>query len=148
VRPARRLHLAVTIAWNHPAIGWQTGAFTVTPEAFRRELAGARTFGFLAERAALAEVGLGLGASPENCVVLTEGPVPPGVLRWPDEFLRHKTLDLLGDVALLGSRFHANVRAVRPNHAGNVALGRAIRANLAPLDHIHRLRGKREVARS
>ena len=126
VAPSEQLRLTVTIEWDHPAIGRQSGAYDVTPEAFERDLAGARTFGFVAEADALHEQGLALGASPDNTIALTETGVEGTELRWPDEFVRHKAADLLGDLALLGGRLAADVTAYRPSHAGNVALARAI----------------------
>ncbi|HEX4575463.1 MAG TPA: bifunctional UDP-3-O-[3-hydroxymyristoyl] N-acetylglucosamine deacetylase/3-hydroxyacyl-ACP dehydratase [Gemmatimonadales bacterium] len=127
VAPAKVLQLTVTIEWPHPLIGRQAGSFTVTPEAFARELAGARTFGFVTEVAALQAKGLIKGASSANAIVLDErGLVDGGALRWPDEFVRHKAADILGDLALTGARVRAHVIATRPSHGGNIALARAL----------------------
>jgi UDP-3-O-acyl N-acetylglucosamine deacetylase len=126
VAPGDLLRLTVTIEWDHPAIGRQCGAYDITSDAFERELAGARTFGFVAEADALREQGLALGASAENTIALSDTEVVGTELRWPDEFVRHKAADLLGDLALLGGRLDAEVEAYRPSHAGNVALARAI----------------------
>jgi UDP-3-O-[3-hydroxymyristoyl] N-acetylglucosamine deacetylase/3-hydroxyacyl-[acyl-carrier-protein] dehydratase len=126
VAPSSQLRLTVTIEWDHPAIGRQSGAYDVTPETFERELAGARTFGFVAEADALHKQGLALGASLDNTIALSDTGVEGTALRWPDEFVRHKAADLLGDLALLGGRLDAEVEAYRPSHAGNVALARAI----------------------
>jgi UDP-3-O-acyl N-acetylglucosamine deacetylase len=126
VAPSDVLRLTVTIEWAHPAIGRQSGAYDVTPESFERDLAGARTFGFIAEADALRQRGLALGASLENTIALSDTGVEGMELRWPDEFVRHKAADLLGDLALLGGRLDADVEAYRPSHAGNVALARAI----------------------
>ncbi len=103
VAPHDGLRLTVTIEWDHPAIGRQSGAYDVTPEGFERELAGARTFGFLAEAGALRERGLARGASEENTIVLSDSEVVGTELRWPDEFVRHKAADLLGDLACRGT---------------------------------------------
>ena len=78
---------------------------------------------------ALKSRGLALGGSPGNAVVLTEDGLLDGIeLRFPDEFVRHKTLDLIGDLALLGARIQGHVVAHRPSHRGNVALAREIQA--------------------
>jgi len=125
VAPARSLRLTTTIEWAHPLIGRQSGAYDITPEEFTRELAGARTFGFLREAEALRSRGLALGAALDSTLVLSEdGLVGDASLRWPDEFVRHKTADILGDLALVGGRIQAHVIATRPSHQGNIALAR------------------------
>jgi UDP-3-O-[3-hydroxymyristoyl] N-acetylglucosamine deacetylase/3-hydroxyacyl-[acyl-carrier-protein] dehydratase len=116
----------VTIEWEHPLIGRQTGDWTIGLPTFRRELAAARTFGFTHEVDALRRQGLLKGGSTESAVVLTEDGVIGTQLRWPDEFVRHKSGDLLGDLALLGGRVQAHITAERPSHRGNIALARAI----------------------
>ena len=127
VTPGRDLRLSVTIEWDHPLIGTQSGSFAVAPEAFNRELAAARTFGFVRELESLQERGFIQGGSTANAVVLTETGTLGAPLRWPDEFVRHKTLDLLGDLTLLGGRLEAHISAFRPSHAGNVALAHRLR---------------------
>jgi UDP-3-O-[3-hydroxymyristoyl] N-acetylglucosamine deacetylase/3-hydroxyacyl-[acyl-carrier-protein] dehydratase len=127
VAPAKELRLTVTIEWPHPLIGRQTGSFTVTPETFARELAPARTFGFTSEVGTLQAKGLIKGASNANAIVLDErGLANGGQLRWPDEFVRHKAADILGDLALTGARIRAHIVATRPSHSGNIALARAL----------------------
>ena len=142
VGPAPRLRLSVMIEFPHPLIGRQMGSYDVTPDGFAAELAGARTFGFMHEVEALRKKGLIVGASLENAVVLDDKGLVGSPLRWPDEFVRHKAADIVGDLALLGGRLKAHVVAERPSHRGNVALGNAIsrRAALAgrpPLDIRH-----------
>lgn len=127
VGPSPSLRLSATIEFPHPLIGRQTGSYDITAETFARELAPARTFGFMSEVEALRAKGLISGASLTNAIVLDERAVVGTALLWPDEFVRHKTADLLGDLALLGGRLKAHVVATRPSHRGNVALGRAIR---------------------
>jgi UDP-3-O-[3-hydroxymyristoyl] N-acetylglucosamine deacetylase/3-hydroxyacyl-[acyl-carrier-protein] dehydratase len=125
--PAKDLRLTVTIEWPHPLIGCQAGSFTITPQAFARELAPARTFGFTSEVAALEAKGLIKGASRANAIILDErGLADGGALRWPDEFVRHKAADILGDLALTGARVRAHLIATRPSHGGNIALARAL----------------------
>jgi len=120
------LHLTATIEWDHPLIGCQTGRFVVSSEVFRREIAAARTFGFTSEVEGLQADGLLKGASTENAVVLSETEVLGTTLRWPDEFLRHKVGDIIGDLLLAGGRVQADIVAHRPSHTGNVAVARAI----------------------
>ena len=124
VAPAAGLRLTTTVEWAHPLIGRQSGSYDVSPEGFARELAGARTFGFLREAEALRARGLALGAAPESTLILTEDGLVGGALRWPDEFVRHKAGDIVGDLALLGGRVQAHVVATKPSHQGNIALAR------------------------
>ncbi len=126
VAPASGLRLTTTIEWDHPLIGRQVGTYDITEGAFATEIAPARTFGFASEVDTLRAKGLIKGASTDNAVVLTEDGVEGTVLRWPDEFLRHKTGDIVGDLTLLGARLEAHVVATRPNHHGNIALAQAI----------------------
>ena len=121
------LRLSTTIEFAHPAVGRQFGSFEITPAGFARELGPARTFGFRADAEGLRARGLAQGASLENTIVLDEaGGVLNEALRFPDEFVRHKAGDLVGDLALLGARLRAHVVADRPSHKGNVAFARAI----------------------
>jgi UDP-3-O-[3-hydroxymyristoyl] N-acetylglucosamine deacetylase/3-hydroxyacyl-[acyl-carrier-protein] dehydratase len=127
VAPAKQFRLTVTIEWQHPLIGRQAGSYEVTPDAFGRELAAARTFGFTSEVPALQARGLIKGASSATAIVLDERGVTNGVqLRWPDEFVRHKAADVVGDLALTGARIRAHVVATRPSHGGNIALAWAL----------------------
>ena len=127
VAPAKALRLTVTIEWPHPLIGRQTGTYDLTASSFASELAPARTFGFTSEVAQLQAKGLIKGASAANAIVLDErGVANGGQLRWPDEFVRHKAADIVGDLALTGARVRAHVVATRPSHGGNVALARAL----------------------
>jgi UDP-3-O-[3-hydroxymyristoyl] N-acetylglucosamine deacetylase / 3-hydroxyacyl-[acyl-carrier-protein] dehydratase len=125
--PGSGLRVSATIEFEHPAIGRQFGTFLFSKEAFREEIAPARTFGFKADVESLHSRGLALGASLENTVVLGEDTVVNGPLRFPDEFLRHKVGDLVGDLYLLGGSLDLHVVAERPSHRGNVALAKAVR---------------------
>ncbi|MFQ5537524.1 MAG: bifunctional UDP-3-O-[3-hydroxymyristoyl] N-acetylglucosamine deacetylase/3-hydroxyacyl-ACP dehydratase [Gemmatimonadota bacterium] len=124
--PAGELRISATIDFPHPAIGRQYGSFSVSPESFAGEIAPARTFGFEDEWEELRARGLALGAALENTVVLGSQGFLNEDLRFPDEFLRHKVGDILGDLALLGARVRAHIVADRPSHAGNVTLARAM----------------------
>jgi UDP-3-O-[3-hydroxymyristoyl] N-acetylglucosamine deacetylase / 3-hydroxyacyl-[acyl-carrier-protein] dehydratase len=126
VRPSEGFGLTVSIDFPHPAVGRQAGSWTVTPEGFATELAGARTFGLVRDVEALRAKGLALGASTENAIALDDTGVMGTTLRWPDEFVRHKAGDVVGDLALLGGRLHAHVEAHRPSHHGNAALARQL----------------------
>ncbi|HEX3927581.1 MAG TPA: UDP-3-O-acyl-N-acetylglucosamine deacetylase, partial [Gemmatimonadales bacterium] len=126
VTPGKGLRLTATIEWAHPVIGRQSASFEVTPDVFAREIAPARTFGFVSEVEELQQRGLLQGASPAVAVVLNETEVAVGELRWPDEFVRHKVGDIIGDLALLGARIDARIVADKPSHQGNIALARAL----------------------
>jgi UDP-3-O-[3-hydroxymyristoyl] N-acetylglucosamine deacetylase/3-hydroxyacyl-[acyl-carrier-protein] dehydratase len=124
--PASELRVEVMIDFPHPLIGRQCGRYVVTPETFRRELAGARTFGFVREVESLRAMGLIQGASLDNAVVLDESAVISDGLRWPDEFVRHKAMDCVGDLALAGARVQARIVAQKPSHRGTVTLVREL----------------------
>ena len=124
--PGKGLQLTATIQWDNPIIGRQSASFMVTPEVFKHDIAPARTFGFIDEVEGLQQRGLLKGASPEMAVVLSDTGLASGSLRWPDEFVRHKLGDILGDLALLGARIEGRIIAERPSHQGNIALARAL----------------------
>jgi UDP-3-O-[3-hydroxymyristoyl] N-acetylglucosamine deacetylase/3-hydroxyacyl-[acyl-carrier-protein] dehydratase len=124
VTPSATLSLEVRIDFPHPLIGRQTCQVPVSPASFASELAAARTFGFLREADVLRAKGLIQGASTANTVVLDDdGPVETE-LRWSDEFVRHKAMDFIGDLALAGKRVRARIVADRPSHRGTVTLVR------------------------
>ena len=124
VSPSPTLSLDVTIDFPHPLIGRQSCQVPISPASFASELAGARTFGFLREADALRAKGLIQGVSTANTVVLDDqGPVETE-LRWSDEFVRHKAMDFIGDLALAGKRVRARIVADRPSHRGTVTLVR------------------------
>ena len=115
LRPhAGGFRLEVDIEFDHPMIGRQSLALDVGPEAFRRELSRARTFGFLRDVAKLWGASYALGASFENTLVITENHLlNPEGLRYPDEFVRHKALDAIGDLALAGAPLIGAYRSMR-----------------------------------
>lgn len=128
VLPYERYRVSAEIDFEHPAIGRQFASLEVTAEAFCRQVAGARTFGLERWKEELHGRGLALGASHDNTIVLTDEGLAPGVeLRYPDEFVRHKLIDLIGDLALVGARLRGHVLAERPGHRGNVELARRLR---------------------
>lgn len=108
----------------HPLLGVQFGDYEITPDVFARELAPARTIGFMHEVEALKAQGLALGGSLDNAVVYDDNQcLTP--LRFSDELVRHKILDVIGDLALAG-RIAGHVIAVKSSHALNTALAKAI----------------------
>lgn len=114
--PSSRLEIRATIEWDHPSIGHQEYHYVDGKTPFA-ELASARTFGFLHDVEALQRMGLARGGSLDSVVVLNEAVVlNPGGLRFPDEFVRHKILDALGDFKLAGIALHAYVRLHRAGH--------------------------------
>ena len=116
-------HVSCTINFPHPLIGLQSYSLDLTPERYAREIAPARTFGFLRDEQTLRNMGLIRGASVENVLVLTDaGLMDNAGLRFRDEFCRHKLLDLLGDLALLGRPILGRVVAERAGHSMHVAL--------------------------
>ena len=125
--PSNALDLDVTIEFPHPRIARQSMKVRVSADSFETELARARTFGFVHEVDWLRSRGLIKGASAENAIVLDEADVVSGPLRWPDEFVRHKTLDCVGDIALAGAHVHARIVALKPSHRGTVTLVRELR---------------------
>jgi len=127
VAPSPDYRVSTTIEFDHPLIGRQFGSFRIAPESFCGEIAPARTFCHEREVEALRERGLAQGGTVDNAVVLSESGLLDGMeLRFPDEFVRHKTLDVVGDLALVGARLSAHVVAERPGHRGNVALAREL----------------------
>ncbi|HZS64027.1 MAG TPA: UDP-3-O-acyl-N-acetylglucosamine deacetylase [Xanthobacteraceae bacterium] len=131
LRPySRGFRIEAEIDFPHPLIGRQTLALDLGPQSFRRELARARTFGFMRDVSKLWSAGFALGASFENTLVVTENRVlNPDGLRFPDEFVRHKALDAIGDLALAGAPLLAAYRTVRGGHRLNHAVLCALMAD-------------------
>jgi len=127
--PADALDLEVKIDFPHPLIGAQEGKWRVTEATFAQELSAARTFGMLSWVEGLRAKGLIQGASTENTIVLDEQGVVDTTLRWPDEFVRHKAMDVVGDLALAGQRVQARISATKPSHRGTVTLLREMLAH-------------------
>ena len=128
--PADALELDVAIDFPHPLIGTQRYRSRITADSFARELAFARTFGFTHEVDYLRARGLIKGASTQNAVVLDEQVVVENTLRSPDELVRHKMMDCVGDLALAGLRIKARIVAHKPSHRGTVLFVRALQASL------------------
>jgi len=133
VEPGPQLSLSVRIEVPHPLIGAQSIDVDIDRHTFASEIAPARTFGYRDDHERLRQIGLARGADSTNVLVLTRDGLLDGTLRWPDEFVRHKALDLVGDLALVGRPICAHITATQPGHAGNVALARALYALVTQL---------------
>jgi UDP-3-O-[3-hydroxymyristoyl] N-acetylglucosamine deacetylase len=142
----------VEIDFAQPHIGRQTFSFEMTAANFRRDICRARTFGCMEDAAKLWSAGYSRGASFENTVVYDAHRVlNPEGLRYRDEFVRHKVLDIVGDLALAGLPLRGRYSAVRPGHKLNNAVLRALLADrsawrVAEVEPVRRRRGHAEVA--
>lgn len=122
IYPADSYSVSYSIDFPHPLIGKESFQAVLSDGNFLREIAPARTFGFLHEAEAMRQQGLIRGASTENAVVLTHDGIMNPPLRYKDEFVRHKVQDLIGDLALVGRQILGNIVADRAGHAMHTAL--------------------------
>jgi UDP-3-O-[3-hydroxymyristoyl] N-acetylglucosamine deacetylase len=122
VYPADTYSVSYSINFPHPQIGKQSFRVPLTNGGYLHEIAPARTFGFLHEAEAMRQQGLIRGASMDNAIVLNRRELLNPPLRFPDEFVRHKVLDLIGDLALMGKQILGSVVADRAGHAMHTAL--------------------------
>jgi UDP-3-O-[3-hydroxymyristoyl] N-acetylglucosamine deacetylase len=122
VYPANSYSVSYSINFPHPLIGKETLEVKLSNGSYLRHIAPARTFGSRQDEQAMRHMGLIRGASRENCIVLTRDGIENGPLRYSDEFVRHKVLDLVGDLALLGKQIRGKVVADRAGHAMHTAL--------------------------
>lgn len=128
--PSRFFRITFDIAFEHPAISVQQYSMKFTTETFCKEIASARTFGFLHEVEYLKANGLARGGSLENAVVIDKnGVMNPEGLRFQDEFVRHKILDSFGDFSLLGAPLLGHIRAFKAGHDLNAKMVRKILDN-------------------
>jgi UDP-3-O-[3-hydroxymyristoyl] N-acetylglucosamine deacetylase len=154
LRPyANGFRIDVEIAFDNPLIGRQKFANDIDPDCFRRELARARTFGFMRDVSKLWSAGYALGASFENTLVVSDSRVlNPEGMRFADEFVRHKALDALGDLALAGSPIMGAYKSVRGGHKLNHAVLVALMSNPSAWavgeveEPARRIRGHADVA--
>jgi UDP-3-O-[3-hydroxymyristoyl] N-acetylglucosamine deacetylase/3-hydroxyacyl-[acyl-carrier-protein] dehydratase len=121
------LQICYTLQYDVPSIGTQHMAIAVDEETFCNEIAPARTFSPEEEVMELRELGLGKGASYETALVVSESGVVDNELRFPDEFVRHKVLDLIGDLFLLGAQVRGRIVAVKSGHSLNASLVKALK---------------------
>jgi UDP-3-O-[3-hydroxymyristoyl] N-acetylglucosamine deacetylase len=130
--PSDSFRVSYTLDHEHPAIGLQVVSVEITPKTFAEDIAPARTYGFLKDVGAMRQRGLARGGSLDNTVVVGKRTVLNESLRYPDEFVRHKVLDLVGDLFLLGRPILGHVVARNGGHALNHQLVAAIRKAAAP----------------
>ncbi len=116
VEPAADCHITYIIEYDHPVLKRQDIDLSINKDVFIKEIAPARTFGFLKDVPAIRSQGFALGGSLENAIVLDEKEVINGPLRFPDEFVRHKVLDFLGDLSLLGYSVTGHFKACKAGH--------------------------------
>jgi len=122
VHPADTYSVSYAINFPHPLIGKETFEVELSNGNYLRHIAAARTFGSRQDEKTMRNMGLIRGASRENCIVLTRDGIENGPLRFSDEFVRHKVLDLVGDLALVGKPILGKVVADRAGHAMHTAL--------------------------
>lgn len=116
--PADHFQLTYSIEYDHPLIGRQTYSLDLGDDVFEKDIAGARTFGFIKEYEYLKQYGFAKGASLDNVIVLDSVKIlNPKGLRYPDEFVRHKMLDCLGDFSLLGMPILGRIVAEKSGHS-------------------------------
>ncbi len=137
VYPAEEFSVAYTLDYDHPLLRKQTVDFILSPKVFEREIAPARTFCTEEESRAVREGGLGLGADTTNTLVISENGVVENKFLFADECARHKVLDLLGDLNLLGVSIVGRVVGLRSGHSLNCRLVELLSAGL------HEARNKR-----
>ncbi|MDQ3262344.1 MAG: UDP-3-O-acyl-N-acetylglucosamine deacetylase [Myxococcota bacterium] len=144
--PCDRLRISCTIDFKHPLISDQRYDLDFSDRAFSREISRARTFGFLKDVEKLKQMGLARGGGLENAIVVDEFSIlNPDGLRFPDEFVRHKILDALGDVSLFGRPVIGHMKAFKTGHALNQKLVQAVLADPSQYEVV-RAR-KREIER-
>ncbi len=132
IEPADAFEIDCVIDFPHPLIGVQHRSVTLDNGSFAREIASARTFGFIEEVEALRRANLIRGGSLDNAIVLTrDGMLNETGLRWSDEFVRHKILDIIGDLALLGMPLMGRVTAERSGHLLHASLMASLLRNRA-----------------
>ena len=128
--PARTFGISCTIDFDHPLIRSQILRFDFSDRTYHREIGRARTFGFLRDVERMKAAGLGLGGSLDNAIIVDDFSIlNPDGLRFPDEFVRHKILDAIGDLALIGMPVIGHLTAVKSGHALNHRLTTALLAD-------------------
>jgi UDP-3-O-acyl N-acetylglucosamine deacetylase len=128
--PSQRLRVIYTMCFDHPILGEQTCSMEVGRERYARDVAPSRTFGFLRDVEMLHRMGLAKGGSLENALVIGDEGILNGPLRFPDELVRHKILDLIGDLYLLGKPLLGTIIAQGAGHQLHLALVHRIQEQL------------------
>ena len=131
VLPSEDLRVTYTIAFNHPLIHQQTLTIPINESTFEDQVAPARTFGFMRDVEALRVRGLALGGSVDNAVVLGESKALNRELRFVNEFVRHKILDVLGDLSLAGFPIKGHIMVFKGGHRLHTEMARLLRSSLA-----------------
>ncbi|PBC12273.1 UDP-3-O-acyl-N-acetylglucosamine deacetylase [Mesorhizobium sp. WSM3859] len=144
-RPYDGTRFEVEIDFESPAIGRQQFASDINPDIFRRDIARARTFGFMKDVERLWAAGYALGSSLENSLVIGDDNrvINVGGLRYPNEFARHKTLDAMGDLALAGARFIGCFRSYRGGHRMNASALRRLLSDHSSFEIVETRRRER-----
>ncbi|RAZ76908.1 UDP-3-O-acyl-N-acetylglucosamine deacetylase [Mesorhizobium atlanticum] len=144
-RPYDGTRFEVEIDFESPAIGRQQFASDINPDIFRRDIARARTFGFMKDVERLWAAGYALGSSLENSLVIGDDNrvINVGGLRYPNEFARHKTLDAMGDLALAGARFIGCFRSYRGGHRMNASALRRLLSDHSAFEIVETRRRER-----
>jgi len=144
-RPYDGTRFEVEIDFESPAIGRQQFASDINPDIFRRDIARARTFGFMKDVERLWAAGYALGSSLENSLVIGDDNrvINVGGLRYPNEFARHKTLDAMGDLALAGARFIGCFRSYRGGHRMNASALRRLLSDRTAFEIVETRRRER-----
>jgi UDP-3-O-[3-hydroxymyristoyl] N-acetylglucosamine deacetylase/3-hydroxyacyl-[acyl-carrier-protein] dehydratase len=125
--PADTFRISFTIQYDNPCIGTQYATFEITPDVFEKEIAPARTFVLLKDVEQLRDMGLIKGGSLDNAIVFEDDAVMNNTpLRFPDECVRHKILDLMGDLSLLGAPIKGHIHAVKSGHTSNIEFVRKL----------------------
>ena len=130
IEPADCFGIAYTLVYPHPVGVQQYTYIHEGPESFRDAIAPARTFGFLRDMKQLAAMGLASGGRLDNCILIDDEKVVNTTLRFPDEFVRHKILDIMGDMYLLGCPIRGMITARKTGHSDNIALVREIKKTI------------------
>lgn len=144
-RPYSGTRFEIEIDFESPAIGRQLFASDINPDIFRRDIARARTFGFMKDVERLWAAGYALGSSLENSLVIGDDNrvINVGGLRYPNEFARHKTMDAMGDLALAGARFIGCFRSYRGGHRMNAAALRRLLSDRSAFEVVETTRRER-----
>lgn len=144
-RPYDGTRFEIEIDFESPVIGRQLFASDINPDIFRRDVARARTFGFMKDVERLWAAGYALGSSLENSLVIGDDNrvINMGGLRYPNEFARHKTLDAMGDLALAGARFIGCFRSYRGGHRLNAAALRRLLSDRSAFEIVETTRRER-----
>ena len=127
--PCDEFRITYTVEYKY--IGAQVFDFTLTPENYYREISSARTFAMLSDIEYLRAHGMALGGTLDNAIAISENGIQAsGGLHWHDEFVRHKVLDLIGDIASAGRKLKAHIIAMKAGHELHLRLSEKIRAKM------------------